>query len=193
MRHVLGPDFPTGGVVVSGPELHDAYAIGHGAIAVRARTEIEFRGQPAHAIVVTELPFMVSKGGRGGVLADIRRATRARKVRGIYEVEDRSSELDGLRIVIALRGDADPDDVLGELYAHTRLQTTYELRLVASVGGEARTISLRDAIGSYVEHRRDVVGRRTGLRSEERILDVVKDDLLDIAASHGDERRTRIS
>jgi DNA gyrase subunit A len=191
MRDVLGPDFPTGGVVADGQALHDAYAAGRGPVTVRARAQLEPGGQTERAIVVTELPFMVSKGGRGGVLAAIRRAGR-RNVHGIHEIEDQSGEPGGLRIVIELKRDADPGAVLEQLCAQTPLQTTYELALVASVGGQPRTISLRDAIAHYVEHRRDVVARRTGLRSTDRVLDIVRRDLLDIAAAHGDERRTQI-
>lgn len=193
MRHVLGPDFPTGGVIAGGSELCDAYEAGRGAIVVRARTAIEPGPLPARAIVVTELPFMVPKGGRGGLLAEIRRATRGKKVRGVHAVEDESSETGGLRIVIELGRDTSPDIVLEQLNRHTRLQTTYELQLAANVAGQARTISLRDAIAHYVEHRRDVVARRSGLRSEDRVFDLVRRDLLDLAASHGDERRTEIS
>ena len=192
MRHVFGPDFPTGGVIAGGSELCDAYEAGRGSIVVLARTEIEPGPSPARAIVVTELPFMVSKGGRGGLLAEIRRAVRAKKVRGIDAVEDESSETAGLRIVIELGRDASPDIVLEQLCRHTRLQTTYELALAANVAGQARTIGLRDAIAHFVEHRRDVVARRSGLRSEDRVLDLVRRDLLDLAASHGDERRTEI-
>lgn len=192
MGHILGPDFPTGAVVLAGAELHDVYAAGHGSIRARARSHIEPGPLPPRAIVVTELPFMVSKGGRGGVLAELRRATRSRKVSGVHALHDESSEARGLRIVIQLEPDASADIVLEQLYEHTRLQTTFELRLVANVAGQAQTIGLRDAIAHYVEHRRDVVARRTGLRSEQRVLDVVRRDLLDIAATHGDERRTEI-
>ena len=191
-RHVRGPDFPTGALVAGGRELHDAYAAGRGPVVVRARTELEADPQSPRAIVVTELPFMVSKGGRAGVLADIGRATRAKRVRGVRAVADESSAAAGLRIVIELDRAADADAVLEQLCEHTQLQTTYELHLVASVAGHARTISLRDAIGHYVEHRRDVVARRTGLRSEERVLDLVRRDLLDIAATQGDDRRSEI-
>ena len=191
MRHVPGPDFPTGGVVANGPNLHDAYAAGRGPLTVRARAQVEPAGQ-AHAIVVSELPFMVSKGGRGGLLATVRRATRSRNVHGIHAIEDQSGEREGLRIVIELKRDADPATVLEELYEHTRLQTTSELHLVASVGGQARTIGLRDAIAHYVEHRRDIVASRTGLRSQDRVLDIVRRDLLEIAATHGDDRRTEL-
>jgi DNA gyrase subunit A len=192
-RHLPGPDFPTGAVVVAGDGLREAYATGRGAVVVRARADVyPVPGSPVQAIVISELPFLVSKGGRGGVLAEIRRAIRGKKVRGIDEVRDQSSTDDGLRIVVELRREADPDAVLEQLYAHTPLQSTLALELVATVAGEARTIGLRDAIGQYVEHRRDLVARSTGLRSEDSVLTIVKRDLLDIAERHGDERRSEI-
>ncbi len=192
--HLPGPDFPTGAVVLAGDGLHEAYATGRGAVTVQARAEVQALPGSAAAIVVSELPFMVVKGGRGGVLAQIRRATRGtrRAVRGIRAVADRSSADDGLRIVVELEREADPEAVLRELYASTPLQTTVALRLVATVAGEARTIGLRDAIGHYVEHRRELVARHTGLRSPDGVLALVRDDLLTICARHGDERRTQI-
>lgn len=193
MRHLPGPDFPTGAVVLAGDGLREAYATGHGAVTVRARAEIQpLPGSPAQAIVVSELPFMVAKGGRGGVLGEIRRAIRAKRVRGVRTVEDRSGEQAGLQIVVELDRDAAPDAVREQLFAHTPLQTTLALRLVAGVAGEARQIGLRDAIGHYVEHRRDLVARHTGLRSEARVLAVVKSDLLTIAERHGDARRSEL-
>jgi DNA gyrase subunit A len=192
LRHIQGPDFPTGGLV-GGAELHDAYDTGRGPVVVRARVHVETprAGRRLAALVVTELPFGVHKGGRGGVIAEIRRA-RGKRLRGVYEVHDESSEASGLRIVIDLDSEADPAAVLQALYAHTALQRTYQLHLVAAVGGQARTIGLAELIGHYVEHRRDVVARRTGPRADKRVLDIVRRDLLDIAASHGDERRTEI-
>ena len=190
MGHILGPDFPTGAAVVA-DGLHEAYATGRGSIAVRARADVD-GGDGPPSIVVTELPFMVSKGGRGGVVADIRRAARGRKVSGIQEIDDQSSAAHGLRIVVELVPGADPDAVLEALYEHTRLQRRLDLDLVAVVEGQARRLSLRDVIGHYVEHRRAIVARRTGVRSAGRVLDIVKDDLLDIAERHGDARRSEI-
>lgn len=186
MRHLPGPDFPTGGVVLA-DGLHEAYATGRGAFAIRARTTTE-----PGAIVVSELPFMMRKGGRGGVVADIRRAMRSRKVRGVQRIDDQSGASSGLRLVLELRRGADPEVVLEELYAHTRLQTTCLLRLVASIAGEARTITLRDAVAQYVAHRREVV-TRSGLRADDRDLDIVRADLLDVAERHADERRSEIA
>jgi DNA gyrase subunit A len=190
LRHIPGPDFPTGAAVLT-DAIEDAYATGRGSLVVRATAQVD-GGAGSRAIVVTELPFMVSKGGRGGVVADIRRAVRAKKVRGVHDVDDQSSASHGLRIVVELVPGTDPDVVLAGLYEHTQLQRRFELNLVAVVDGQARRLGLRDVIGHYVEHRRHVVARRTGLRSEQRVLDVLRDDLLDIAERHGDARRSEI-
>ena len=190
MRHIPGPDFPTGGAVAA-DGLRDAYATGRGSINIRATAQLD-GGDGPRAIVVTELPFMVSKGGRSGVVADIRRAARGRRVRGIQEIDDQSGAAHGLRIVVELMPGADPSAVLDGLYEHTRLQCRLELNLVATVGGQARRLNLRDVIGHYVEHRCAVVARRTGLRCAGRVLGIVKDDLLDIAERHGDARRSEI-
>ena len=190
MQHMPGPDFPTG-AIVDGDGLREAYAAGRGQVVVRARADVEDDRWP-RAIIVTELPFAVANGGRGGVVAELRRAARKKRVSAVARVADESGDAVGLRIVIELEREADPDEVLQELYARTRLQVVHELHLVAAVNRQARTINLRDAIEHYVEHRHEVVARRTGLRAKERVRDLVRRDLLDVAASHGDERRTEI-
>ena len=188
MRHLPGPDFPTGGVAGAG-DLTAAYATGSGAIAVRARAAVE----EAAAIVVSELPFMVGKGGRDGVVADIRRAVRAKQVRGVREVEDQSSPIAGLRIAIVLAGDAEPDEVLEALYAHTRLQSHVAIDLVATVGHEPRRLGLVDLVEQYVAHRREVVaGQLAASASADRVIEAVRSELLDVAERHGDPRRTEL-
>ncbi|HEV2785539.1 MAG TPA: DNA gyrase subunit A, partial [Solirubrobacteraceae bacterium] len=107
MRHVTGPDFPTGGIVV-GEGLHAIYETGRGKIAVRARAHVE-HAERADAIVVSELPFMVSTGGKGGVLAEIARAAKDGKIDGVAAIDDLSDEREGLRIVIGLTPGAPGD------------------------------------------------------------------------------------
>lgn len=190
MRHVGGPDFPTGGVVVA-DGLRDAYATGRGEVRLRARTHVE-TGPRGDAIVVSELPFMVSTGGRGGVLAEVGRAAKRGRVAGIAGVEDRSDEHVGLRIVVALAPGADAARVLDALFEHTSLERRRPLALVAAVDGAERTLSLRAAVGAYVEHRRVVVAGRDGVRSGDHALAVVRDELLAVAERHGDARRSEI-
>ena len=180
LRHVPGPDFPTGGIVV-GDGLREAYATGRGAVTVRARADVETDPRGADSIVVSELAFGTVSGGRDGVLAEIVRAVKSRRVEGVAGVGDQSDELGGLRIVIALEPGAAPAPVLERLYAHTRLQTTLPLQLVAAVAGAERTLSLRDAIALWIEQRSGDAGTQT-----------IRDELLDVAAQCGDARRTEI-
>ena len=190
MRHIGGPDFPTGGVVVA-DGLRDAYQTGRGELCVRARAHVE-TGPRGDAIVVSELPFMVSTGGKGGVLAEIGQAAKRGRVAGVAGVEDRSDEHAGLRIVVGLAPGADAGGVLEGLFAHTSLERRRPLALVAAVDGAERTLSLREAIGAYVEHRRAVVACRDGIRDHGRALAIVRDELLEVAERHGDARRSEI-
>ena len=190
MRHVGGPDFPTGGVV-AGDGLSDAYATGRGEVCVRARAHVE-PGPRGDVIVVSELPFMVSTGGKGGVLAEIGRAAKRGRVAGVAGIDDRSDEHAGLRIVVELAPGSDAGRVLEELFEHTGLEQRRPLALVAAVDGAERTLSLREAIGAYVEHRRTVVAQRDGVRSDGRVLAIVRGELLELAERHGDERRSEI-
>lgn len=180
MRHVTGPDFPTGGVV-AGDGLRAIYETGRGEIAVRARAHV----QPAErgdAIVVSELPFMVGTGGKGGVLAETARAAKAGKIDGVAAIDDLSDERDGMRIVIRLAAGAPGDRALAQLFAHTQLERPYRVAFVAAAGGCERTLSLRDLVEHHVEHR----------RAQLADAQLLRDELLEIAELHGDERRTEI-
>lgn len=191
MRHLGGPDFPTGGVIAGGGALRAAYETGRGELRVRARTHVE-AGDGSAAIVVSELPFMVSTGGRDGVLAEIQRAAKRRTVGGIAALADRSDGTTGLRLVVELARDAVADRVLEQLFANTSLERRRPLALVASLGGAERTLSLRAALAAYVEHRRAVVAGRDGVRSTGEALAIVREELHEVAARHGDARRSEI-
>jgi DNA gyrase subunit A len=182
LAHIAGPDFPTGGIVAA-DGLRDAYATGRGAITVRARAHVEPGRRGGESIVVTEIPFMVATGGRGGVIADIARGVKSGRIAGIADISDFSDELAGLRIVLDLEHGADPGRTLAELYEHTQLQVTFELKLVAAAAdGAERAMSLRDVLAQFVEHRRRAVP-----------AGVIEDELLQIAERYGDERRTTIA
>lgn len=194
MEHMSGPDLPTGGIIVGRDALRDAYATGRAEVVLRGNAHTERSEDPdyEHAIVITELPFMLTKGGDHGLQADIVHAIKRRRITGISQLEDRSSERNGIRLVVDLEPGVAADAVLEELYKHTRLQTTFKLTIVALVDGVAQTLSLRDAIAHYVDHQSDVVARLTGHRSQDRIREVVKNDLRDLAERYGDPRRTQI-
>jgi DNA gyrase subunit A len=170
MEHVKGPDFPTAGLILGRDGIRDAYATGRGRVRVQGKAHIEPIGQGKEAIVVTELPFQVRKGGDGGLLAKVRDLVLDKKIPEISDLND-ESDRHGMRIVIELKRDAIPKVVLNKLYKHTALQTTFGVNMVALVDGAPRTLSLKEMIGHYVDHQREVVVRRTKYelrRAEER-------------------------
>ncbi len=164
MRHVKGPDFPTGGIIVGRQGIKDAYETGRGRVVMRARAHIEPLPRGKEAIIVTELPYQVSKGdGRGdgsGLIKKIAEVVTDKKVPEVSDLRD-ESDRSGIRIVIELKRDAIPKVVLNKLYRHTPMQSTFGVNMVALVDGVPRTLDLRSAIGSYVHHQREVVVRRT--------------------------------
>jgi DNA gyrase subunit A len=160
MQHVKGPDFPGGGIM-SREGIRDAYASGRGSIRVRARAHVEPLKGGKEAIVVTELPFMVKKGGEGGLITKIADLVRDKKLEGISDLRD-ESDRSGMRLVIELkRGGPPAKVVLNNLYKKTAMQTTFGANMVALVDGVPKTLSLRELIHHYVDHQREVVTRRT--------------------------------
>src|SRR5689334_2669880 len=160
MEHVRGPDFPGGGVM-SREGIEDAYRSGRGSVRVRARAHVEPLKGGKEAIVVTELPFMVKKGGEGGLITKIADLVRDKKLEGISDLRD-ESDRSGMRLVIELkRGGPPAKVVLNNLYKKTAMQTTFGANMVALVDGVPRTLSLRELVHYYVEHQREVVTRRT--------------------------------
>jgi DNA gyrase subunit A len=170
MKHIKGPDFPTAGTILGREGIRDAYATGRGRIRVQAKAHIEPIGQGKEAIIVTELPFQVRKGGEGGLILKIRDLVLDKKLSEISDLRD-ESDRHGMRIVIELKRDAIPKVVLNKLYKHTPMQTTFGVNMVALVDNVPRTLSLREVIGHYVDHQRDIIVRRTKYelqRAEER-------------------------
>jgi DNA gyrase subunit A len=170
MRHIKGPDFPTGGIILGSSGIRDAYATGRGRVRVQARAHIEPIGQGKEAIIVTELPYLVKKGGQGNLIEKIADLVHEKKISEISDIEDHSSDK-GMRLVIELKRGAIPKVVLNKLYKHTPMQTTFGVNMVALVENVPRTLSLREMIGHYVSHQREVVIRRTMYelrRAEER-------------------------
>ena len=171
MKHLKGPDFPTGGIILGSAGIRDAYTTGRGRVRVQARAHIEPLSQGKEAIIVTELPYMVKKGGQGNLIEKIAELVHDKKISEISDIEDHSSDK-GMRLVIELKRGAIPKVVLNKLYKHTPMQTTFGVNIVALVDNVPRTLSLRELIGYYVEHQREVVIRRTKhelQRHEERV------------------------
>jgi DNA gyrase subunit A len=160
MEHVKGPDFPGGGIM--SPEgIRDAYASGKASVRVRARAHVEPLKGGRDAIVVTELPFMVKKGGDGGLITKIADLVRDKKITGISDLRD-ESDRSGMRLVIETKRGGDPPEVvLNQLYKRTAMQSTFGVNMVALVDGVPRTLSLKELVGHYVSHQREVTIRRT--------------------------------
>ncbi len=159
MEHVKGPDFPGGGLMDPGG-IRDAYQTGRGSVKVRARIHSEPLKGGKDALIVSELPFTVKKGGDSGVIAKIAQLVRDKKLDGISDLRDETDRT-GMRLVIELKRGAMPKVVLNNLFKKTQLQTSFGMNMVSLVDGVPRTLGLKDMIGHYVEHQREVVTRRT--------------------------------
>ncbi|HEX2128721.1 MAG TPA: DNA gyrase subunit A, partial [Solirubrobacterales bacterium] len=161
MKFIKGPDFPTGGVILGLSGIKEAYETGRGRIRVRAKAHIEEGKQGKDLIVLTELPYMVKKGGDGGLITKIADLVRDKKINGISDLRD-ETDRSGMRLVIELKRGGDPAQVvLNQLYKHTQMQTSFGVNMVALVDGVPRTLSLKEVIQHYVNHQREVVTRRT--------------------------------
>jgi DNA gyrase subunit A len=169
MRHVKGPDFPTGGIILGRDGIREAYRSGRGRVLVRARAHIEELRGGKTAIVVTELPYGVKKGGDTGVIKKIADLVNDKVLTEISDLADHSDK-SGMRIQIDLKRDAIPQVALNKLFKHTPLQTTFGYNAVALVDGVPRTLGLRDMLRHYLDFQREVVTRRLKheLRQAER-------------------------
>jgi DNA gyrase subunit A len=159
-RHIKGPDFPTGGIIVGREGIREAYRSGRGRVVMRARAHIEELRGGKTAIVVNELPFGVKKGGDTGVIKKVADLVNDKVLTEISDVKDLSDKT-GMRIQIELKREAIPQVVLNKLYKHTALQATFGYNAVALVDGIPRTLALRDLISHYLDFQREVVTRRS--------------------------------
>jgi DNA gyrase subunit A len=155
---ITGPDFPTGGIIYGKQGIKDTYETGRGRIQVRARAQVEERESSGRSqIVVTEIPYMVNKARLIELIAQL---ARDRKIEGISDLRD-ESDRDGMRIVIELKRDAVPLVVLNNLYKHTPMQITFGAIMLALVDGRPKEMNLRELLQHFVEHRHEVIVRRT--------------------------------
>ena len=159
LGHVKGPDFPGGGIMDPGG-ISEAYETGRGSVVVRGKVHSEPLKGGKEALIVTELPFTVKKGGEAGLIAKIASLVRDKKLEGISDLRD-ESDRSGMRVVIELKRGAVTNVVLNNLFKKTPLQTSFGLNMVALVDGVPRTLGLRELVLHYVEHQREVVTRRT--------------------------------
>ena len=159
-KHIKGPDFPTGAIVVGRSGIRDAYRSGRGRIVVRARAHIEELRGGRNAIIVTELPYGVKKGGDSGVIKKIADLVHEKVLPEISDLADHSDKT-GMRVQIELKREAVPMVVLNKLFKHTALQTTFGYNAVALVDGVPQTLSLLELIRHYLDYQRQVVIRRS--------------------------------
>src|SRR5207247_907761 len=215
---VIGPDFPGGGVIYRFDEqrnvetgaaervdaIRRAYAQGRGRIIARAKAHNEQLRGNRDAIIVTELPYAVNKASLIEKIADL---VQNKKLAGISDIRD-ESDREGMRIVIEIKRDDDATLVLNNLYKHTAMQSAFNFNMLALVDQQPRTLSLKEILQHHIDHRRELIRRRTDddyretikliselesiLASPRRILGLIKQDLDEIAAKYGDDRRTEI-
>ena len=200
MAYVPGPDLPTGGTIVGLDGIRDAYATGRGSFKTRAKVTVEQVGPRKTALVVTELPYLV---GPEKVIEKIKDGVQAKKITGISDVTDLTDRKNGLRLVIGLKTGFSPEGVLEQLYRLTPLEDGFGINNVCLVGGQPQTLGLRDLLQVYLDHRIQVVTRRSRYRLTRRqerlhlvlglliaILDI--DEVIQVVRSSDDAAAARV-
>jgi len=157
MRYIKGPDFPTGGVICGRNGIKEALETGKGKLVVRARATIEHQKNGKDLIVATEIPYQVQKAG---LIESIAGLVDEKKIEGISDIRDESDK-EGMRIVVELKRDVEPQIVLNQLFKHTQLETTFGIIMLALVENRPKVLSLRQMLSAYVDHRKVIIRRRT--------------------------------
>ncbi len=157
MKYITAPDFPTGGIIYGYEGVKEAYTTGRGRIIVRAKANVETLKNNRENIVVTELPYQVNKANLIEKIAELVRAGKINDISGIRDESDR----DGMRMVIELKRDAQPTVVLNQLFKHTQMQTTFGVIMLALVKGVPKVLTLKEVMQHFIDHRMDVLIRRT--------------------------------
>jgi len=183
LRTVQGPDFPTGGIIYGRQGIRDAYLNGRGRVVIRARASIETYKNGREAIIVTEIPYAVNKAS---LLETIAGLVRDGKIQGISDLRD-ESDRDGMRVVIEMKRDANANVVMNQLFKHTQMQTTFGVIMLALVDGRPKVLTLRETIRHFIEHRAEMVRKRSEfeLRKAEARAHILEG--LKIALDHIDE------
>ena len=158
MEIVKGPDFPTGALILGKEGIKQAYTTGRGKITLRAETEIEEMSGNRQRIIVSSLPYQVNKAKLIKTISDL---VKEKRVEGISDVRDESDRKDKVRVVVELKRDANAQVVLNQLYKHTQMQDTFGIIMLALVDGEPRILTLKQCMECYIDHRKEVVLRRT--------------------------------
>ncbi len=157
MKHIKGPDFPTGAMICGTEGLKSAYETGRGLLKIRAKAGIEELKGGKQAIIISEIPYQVNKAN---LIENIAELVNEKKIEGISDVRDESDK-EGMRLVIDLKRDANAQIVLNQLYKHTQMQTTFGIIFLALVDGSPRVLKLKEIIHEYIRHRKDIIIRRT--------------------------------
>ena len=157
MKYIKGPDFPTGGIIYGREGIVSAYKTGRGKVIVRARASLEKGKGNKDAIIVSEIPYQVNKAN---LITSIANLVKDKKIEGISDLRD-ESDRDGMRIVIELKRDAQPQVILNQLYIHTQMQTTFGVIMLALVDNRPKVLTLKETLQHFIDHRHDVIMRRT--------------------------------
>jgi len=201
MEHIKGPDFPTGGIIMGRSGIRAAYATGRGKITLRGRANIEEKGNGRFQIIITEIPYMVNKRR---LIEDIADLVKEKRIDGISDCNDETNR-EGMRIVIDLKREANPQVVLNQLYRFTQLQDTVGVIMLALDGGVPKIMTLRDMMQKYLEFQDEVIRRRTEFdlkKAEERAhileglrraVDVVDEIIVTIRACKGGKPEAKIA
>ena len=197
---IKGPDFPTGATILGMEGIKKAYSTGRGKITMRGEAEIEEMSGNKQRIVITSLPYQVNKAKLVKNISDL---TKEKKIEGISEVRDESDRKEKTRVVIELKRDTNAQVVLNQLYKHTQLQDTFGIIMLALVKGEPKILTLRQILDCYIEHRKDVILRRTQFELDKalaraHILEGLKialdniDEVIEIIRSSYDDAKERL-
>ena len=200
MQVIKGPDFPTGATILGMEGIRKAYTTGRGKITMRAEAEIEEMSGNKQRIIVTSLPYQVNKAKLVKTISDL---TKEKKIEGISEVRDESDRKEKTRVVIELKRDANAQVVLNQLYKHTQMQDTFGVIMLALVNGEPKILTLRQMLDCYIEHRKEVILRRTKFDLDKalaraHILEGLKialdniDEVIEIIRSSYDDAKERL-
>ena len=200
MSVIKGPDFPTEGIILGIEGIKQAYKTGRGKITLRAETEIEEMSGNRQRIIVSSLPYQVNKANLIKAISDL---SKEKRVEGISECRDESDRKEKVRVVIELKRDANPQVVLNQLFKHTQMQTTFGIIMLALVNGEPKILTLRQCLDCYIDHRKEVILRRTQFDLDKalaraHILEGLKialdyiDEVIQIIRSSYDDAKERL-
>ena len=200
MSVIKGPDFPTEGIILGIEGIKQAYKTGRGKITLRAETDIEEMSGNRQRIIVSSLPYQVNKANLIKAISDL---SKEKKIEGISECRDESDRKDKVRVVIELKRDANAQVVLNQLFKHTQMQTTFGIIMLALVNGEPKILTLRQCLDCYIDHRKDVILRRTQFDLDKalaraHILEGLKialdyiDEVIQIIRSSYDDAKERL-